>query len=206
MKTAIITLVSLIAIFESNGQKHQISKTLQLDIGIGNHGTGDMKGYNINVEYKKDLPKQISYTIGLTTTIHNGEKPIFYNDANNQMVDASYRYNTSGVQIACKVGLRFLKSKNTDIGARIGSLFRYQSSTYYDDLNVLFPIITGLPFPVTTVINKTSQETLSIGAIGQLYFSQFISKRHFLGLNANFQLDSKGDTITQLQLTVGIRL
>ncbi|MBL7760153.1 MAG: hypothetical protein JNK08_05595 [Sediminibacterium sp.] len=191
-----------------NAQKNiqDLKKSVQLDIGFGKHGTGDINGLNINSEYKRFFSKNLSISFGLGATLHGGAFPILYSDGNGNLIDASYRYTTGGLQLTSKVGISFIKSTINDFGLQVGPILRYQSSSYFDEINVLYPAATGLPTPVIAIINKSPQKTFSLGGIGQLYYNYTIKNNVFIGLSAAIQIDTNGDLINQLAVSCGLRL
>lgn len=87
-----------------------------------------------------------------------------------------------------------------------GPLLRYQSSSYFDEINVLYPAATGLPTPVIAIINNSPQKTFSLGGIGQLYYNYTIKNNVFVGLSAAMQIDTNGDLINRLAVSFGLRL
>ena len=191
-----------------NAQKNiqDLKKSVQLDIGFGKHGTGDINGLNINSEYKRFFSKNLSISFGLGATLHDGAFPILYSDGNGNLIDASYRYTTGGIQLTSKVGISFIKSTINDFGLQVGPILRYQSSSYFDEINVLYPAATGLPIPVIAIINKSPQKTLSVGGISQFYYNYTIKSNVFVGLSAAIQIDTNGDLINQLAVSCGLRL
>ncbi len=191
-----------------NAQKNiqDLKKSVQLDIGFGKHGTGDINGLNINSEYKRFFSKNLSISFGLGATLHDGAFPILYSDGNGNLIDASYRYTTGGIQLTSKVGISFIKSTINDFGLQVGPILRYQSSSYFDEINVLYPAATGLPMPVIAIINKSPQKTLSVGGISQFYYNYTIKSNVFVGLSAAIQIDTNGDLINQLAVSCGLRL
>lgn len=191
-----------------NAQKNiqDLKKSVQLDIGFGKHGTGDKNGLNINSEYKRFFSKNLSISFGLGATLHDGAFPILYSDGNGNLIDASYRYTTGGIQLTSKVGISFIKSTINDFGLQVGPILRYQSSSYFDEINVLYPAATGLPMPVIAIINKSPQKTLSVGGISQFYYNYTIKSNVFVGLSAAIQIDTNGDLINQLAVSCGLRL
>lgn len=191
-----------------NAQKNiqGLKKSVQLDIGFGKHGTGDLNGLNINSEYKRFFRKNLSISFGLGATLHDGAFPVIYSDGNGSLIDASYRHTTGGIQLTSKVGISFIKSRINDFGLQVGPILRYQSSSYFDEINVLYPAATGLPMPVIAIINKSPQKTLSAGGIGQLYYNYTIKNNVFVGLSAAMQIDTNGDLINQMAISCGLRL
>jgi len=182
-----------------------LNNSLQLDIARSKHGTGDSPGFIMNAEYKKYFRQRLSFSIGLGATINDGSVPIFYTDQNGNNIDASIRYNTDGLQLSSKLGISFIKNTDNDFGFQIGPLLRYQSSSYYDELNVLFPLLTGLPFPVTATINNSPQKTYSLGGLAQLYYNHAINDKVYIGVSIGLQTDTNGDTIKQAGLACGMK-
>jgi hypothetical protein len=204
-------LFPFLSLFISTNLKAQknipdLKKSVQLDFGFGKHGTGDLNGLNINSEYRSFFKKNLSISFGLGATLHDGAFPILYSDGNGNLIDASYRYTTGGIQLTGKFGISFIKSRINDFGLQAGPLLRYQSSSYFDEINVLYPAATGLPMPVIAIINKSPQKTLSVGGIGQLYYNYTIKSNVFVGLSAAIQIDTNGDLINQLAVSCGLRL
>jgi hypothetical protein len=192
----------------ANAQKtyQDLSRSVQMNIGGGKHGTGDLNGFNINTEYRSFFRKHLSISFALGATIHDGDFPVSYSDANGNIVDASYRYTTGGIQLTSKFGVSIFKTQVSDFGFQAGPLLRYQSSSYFDEINVLYPAATGLQIPVIAIINKSPQKTLSAGVIGQGYYNYTIKKKVFVGLLAELQIDTNGDLLHQLAVSCGIKL
>jgi hypothetical protein len=202
MKPGILLFIVLIN-NTTIAQTQSLNRSMQVDIGTSKHGTGDMKGFTMNCEYKKSPRKNYSFSIGIGATIHDGYLPISYSDGTGNPVGASYRYTTGGVQKTSKIGWNFLKNLKNEGGVKIGTLFRYQSSSYYDELGVYFPPVSNLPFPVISLISTSPQKTLSAGGIGQLFYSYSINQYLFTGVSAALQIDTEGDVINHLALTGG---
>lgn len=183
-----------------------LKKSVQLDIGIGKHGSGDLKGLNINSEFRIFFRKRLSISFGLGATMHDGRFPVLYDDGNGNLIDVSYRFTTGGIQLTSKFGISFIKSRASDFGLQAGPVLRYQSSSYFDEINVLYPAATGLPTPVVAITNKSPQKTFSAGGIGQLFYCYTIKNNVFVGLSAAMQIDTNGDLINQLAVSCGLRL
>lgn len=182
------------------------SNFLQIDMGLSTHATGDMPGYGLNVSYRKYWRKNIHFAFGVGMTMHSGVFPIYYSDDMGNQVDASYRYGSGGLQLSGKFGISVYRNSKNDLGLQVGTIGRYQTSSYYDEINVLYPNLTGLPIPVTAIINKSNQKTISIGGIGQVYYNYFINEKVFIGFTPILQIDSEGNIISQLMLSSGFRL
>jgi hypothetical protein len=103
------------------------------------------------------------------------------------------------------VGYNFLNSTKSDLLFRIGAVLRYQSSSYWDEVNVLYEPLTGLPFPVVVFRNSSPQRTVAIGGTTQIKYSFTTKQNITLGMLAGFQFDTNGDNISHLSLTIGKR-
>lgn len=183
-----------------------LSRSIQMNIGVGKHGTGDLNGININTEYRSFFRKHLSISFGLGATIHDGFFPISYFDGSGGIIDASYRYTAGGIQLTGKLGVSAIKTRTSDFGFQAGPLLRYQSSSYFDEIIVLYPAATGLQTPVIAIINKTPQKTFSLGGIGQVYYNYTIRRNLFIGLLAELQIDTNGDLINELAISFGVKL
>lgn len=208
MKATLLAIALVIIWSETNGQIQslQASNLLQIDVGLSKHGTGDMRGYGLNVSYRKYYRRKVYLSFGIGTTNHSGVFPIYYSDGSGNQVDASYRYSTGGFQLSSNFGISIFKNSKNDFGLQVGVLGRYQTSSYYDEITVLYPSVTSLPIPVIAIINKSPQKTLSIGGVGQIYYNYYIDKKVFVGLTPFFQIDSNGDVIIQFMFSCGFKL
>jgi hypothetical protein len=164
-----------------------------------------MRGINFATKYEETFKKRLSWTVGIGGTIHDGVYPLIFNDPPGNSVDGSIRYTPVGVQVSGNIGYSIIKSNNHDFKFGLGALLRYQSSSYFDNLGILYPAGTGLPFPVVIFQNFTAQKTLAVGGSGQFQYNYMLSKKLTVGIVTGLQIDTNGDTITQLGLAVGRR-
>ena len=199
----ILTFTQL-GIFAQN--KPEMPKmSIQFDIGIGKNGTGDMNGFQINTELKKYFRKKMSFAVGIGATIHDGFRSNIYTNTRGERVDGSLRYNSDGLQATTKLGLSFIRNQKSDLGMQIGSIFRYQSSSYPDEVGIYYPSLTGFPFTVIDIIHLDPQRIFAIGGIIQPYYNYALNEKIYIGANAAFQIDTNGDAISQLNLTCGMK-
>ena len=178
--------------------------SIQFDIGVGKNGTGDMNGYQINTELKKYFRKKMSFSVGISATIHDGVFINKYTDTQGGQIDGSLRYNTDALQLATKLGLSFIRNRKSDLGIQIGSIFRYQSSSFYDEAGI-YNGLPGIPFPIMYIIHLEPQRIFSFGGIIQPYYNYTLNEKIYIGTNAAFQIDTNGDAITQLNLSCGMK-
>jgi hypothetical protein len=207
MKCTLLLLAIGLAVSSSaQTSTTKLPEYFQLAAGISKHGTGDMNGYAISVDYKRYLRPRTSISIGLTTTIHDGVFQILYTDPNNNPVDGSYRYGTSGIQINARMGYSMIRAKHHTLDFQVGALLRYQTSSYYDDLTTLYPPATGLPIPVFYQVNRSNQRTVSFGGIGALQYQYHFTSGDHIGIRGSLQTDTQGDVISMVSLLFGYRL
>jgi hypothetical protein len=188
--------------FAQKRQSPNSEQLLNITIGSSFHGTGDMRGVIMNTEYSKNLKKRIGLSFSLGGTLHDGSIPVFFVAPTGQNIDGSVRYTAGGLQLTSHLGYSFIKTTYHQFQFRAGGLLRYQSSSYYSDVTILYPAGSGLPVPVIVFNNTTPQKTFSIGASAQLFYNYTISDKIALGLLAGFQTDTNGDVIRQLSLSV----
>ncbi|TAE18652.1 MAG: hypothetical protein EAZ47_03980 [Bacteroidetes bacterium] len=175
-------------------------------INYSSHGTGDLHGFSINLEYRKQVKKRITLSFGLTSTIHDGKILIAYFDSTGDRRDASLRINTSGVQLTSAVEFTILKTKKNQFAVGIAPLVRYQTTSRPNDLFVYFPAATGFPLPVLAINNTTPQRTLTAGGLISLSYNRQLSEQLTFGVRVSTQNDTRLDVINQIGLSLMYRL
>jgi hypothetical protein len=207
MKYTLLLLTVLLSVSSpAQTSTTKLPEYFQLATGISKHGTGDMSGYAIAIDYKRYLRQRTSINIGLATTIHDGVFQILYTDPNNNPVDGSYRYGTSGIQLNARMGYSMIRTKHHTLDFQLGALLRYQTSSYYDDLTTLYPPATGLPIPVFYQVNRSNQRTVSFGGIGAIQYQYHFASGDHIGFRSSLQTDTNGDVISMVSLLFGYRL
>lgn len=180
-------------------------RKLELVVGASTNGTGDMKGVSFATKYGETFKKRLSWTVEIGGTVHDGAYPLFFTDPSGNSIDGSIRYATAGIQVIGDIGYSIIKSGKQEFKVVLGPLLRYQSSSYYDILDISYPAGTGLPEPVITFQNLTPQRTFAVGGSGQFQYNYIVSTKLTIGIVAGLQTDTNGDIITQLGLAVGRR-
>ncbi len=207
MKCLILYLV--LAFFSNKvncqSSKEGFIKVLNLNCGFIKHGTGDMNGLGLKSEYIKQFKNKLTWGIGIGATINDGNIPINYSSG-GQNFDGSIRYTTAGFQPSFSIGYLLLGDFSNGVEIRIGALARYQSSSYYDDVTILYPAATGLPFPVNLFNNTSPQKTFAVGGMSEITYKYIFENKMILGIGGNLQIDSNGDFLSGLHLTIGLRL
>lgn len=180
-------------------------KKIELQAGRSFNGTGDIRGVGLSLEYSKTIKKKFDWTVSIGSNIHDGSFPILFEYTSGNMVDGSVRYTTAGMQAAYSLGYSFIKTGGSDLRLKIGGLLRFQSTSYYDDVTVLYPTLTGLSYPVIVFRNSNPQRTVSAGLITQFGYKVNVNKKICVGVVGSFQFDTNGDNISQLMLSLGRR-
>lgn len=186
---------------KSQGQKQQI----QLSFGQSFNSTGDTRGLGFATEYNRYFKKKLNWSASFGGTIHDGFFPILYEYPVGRQNDGSIRYTIAGFQVSSHLSYNFLNSTQHELLFRLGTVLRYQSSSYWDVVNVLYQPITGLPYPVVVFENTTPQKTVAIGGSTQIGYSYTINKKLSIGVLGGFQFDTQGDNISNLSVTIGRR-
>jgi len=198
--------IIFIAIIISSKFCHAQNEQLQIIVGRGVHGTGDMRGFGLSFGYSKYFKKRMNWTASIGSTIHDRlASRINYEFPAGVWNDGSLKSTTAGLQGTFSIGYSFLKSYKNEICFKIGGLVRYESSSYYDRVQLLYPGITGLPYPVILIKNTSPQKTLSLGIMPELSYNYSLSKKINIGLVGAYQFDTNGDNIYQLSLSIGRR-
>lgn len=206
MKSIALLLFFLPALLCAQDTAALLNKSIQVDAGTGMHGSGDLAGLSLNTSYTHYFRKKVSYTIEIGTSIHYGSSALYFTDNSGKNVDGSVRFTTAGIQLAGKIGLSVFRNKKNDLGLRLGPLVRYQSSSTPDSISIRFPAAgTGFNVPVTIIGNENPQNTLALGGALQLFYNYSISNKIYIGPSAGFQIDSNGDTISNLSLACGVK-
>lgn len=171
-------------------------------------GSGDLYGLFVNIglhKYNKTGKGFLAFETGFS--IHDGEVYLRYTDNFRNPpveVDGSYRYTTGGIQIAALAGRELLKSTSRHhFTVALGPLLRYQSSSYFDNLQILFPALTNYPNPLWEIRNTTPHRSFAIGGKGSIQYGYAVAKNWTLALHSSLQTDTNGDTFSNYGLGGG---
>lgn len=181
------------------------NQMVSLAVGPSFHGSGDLPGVHFSVDYNRYFKKNLYYSIGIGGTIHNKQREIIFTSPNGSQHDGSIRSTTAGMQVVANLGFNIVRNFHHDLSLSAGPLFRYQSSSHYDDVTILYPVATGLPVPVIVYNHEEPQNAFSPGFNVQIAYSYFIFKQYSIGLLGKFQLDTNGDNIMGGAISLGKR-
>lgn len=206
MKPLLLFLFLIPILLTAQNTTTLLNESIQIDIGAGMHGSGDIGGFTFNTSYTNYFRKKISYTLEVGTSIHYGKDYLLFANGPGKTFEESYRYTTAGIQLVGKIGLSIFRNKKNDFGLRLGPLVRFQSSSIPDSITTLFPAAgTGFDMPVSIFEFENPQNTLAIGGVFQLFYNYCFSNKIYIGPSAGFQSDSNGDTITNISLACGMK-
>lgn len=208
MKNLLLLIAGFLIHTNVFGQRTQElpKRILSANIGAGKHGTGDLYGLMVGFEYEKQFRPKLSWSTEFAMTIHDGEELLLVKLDNLPQEDMSYRFTTAGMQFAGKVGFHAVRTKNADIGIKLGVAARYQSTSLADDRVLLFPALTGYPFPLRILRNTEPQRTIAAVALTQLFARHTFGKDIVVGALTGLQLDTNGDVLfPQFSLSIGKR-
>jgi hypothetical protein len=196
----------LFLLFLANAAYAQESSrsTVQLFLGRSFNATGDVFGIEYGGAYSADISKKVFWFAEVGGSIHDGAFPVFYEYA-GEKIDASIYYTTAGLQAAAGAGVALLKTRKHEISVRLGAMGRYQSTSYWDLVEVIYPAATGLNFPVARFINTSPKKTMIIGGRGSFSYSYSIKEKFFVSLTASLQADSNEDLLTSTSVGFGKR-
>jgi hypothetical protein len=180
-------------------------KQLQMLGGWSKHGSGDLRGFYYGFNYSKYFKPKLSWQVSVEGNMYDGYFPLYYTAPNNSVVDGSYRYSISGLQLGYNLRYSFLKTDNHEAIISGGAFVRYQSSSASDAITVLYPIVTNLPIPVIYFQNETPARTIAVGAYPKIEYNYTLKKKITIGMIAGFQFDTNGDNIMNLSLSIGKR-
>jgi hypothetical protein len=205
MNYIIIFCGLLISKFLSAQSNPILTNQLNLSFGKSKHFSGDIPGIVFTTEYSKNFKKKLSYSIGLTGTIHDREDPLFFTDFSGEEINGSIRYVVAGVQTSFHLGYHFIQTNKNRFQLRFGTLLRYQSSSLPDARTILYEPVTGLPIPLIYFEQYESQRMFMVGGSLQLRYDYTFNKKITIGILGGFQVDSNEDNIAQVSLSVGRR-
>jgi hypothetical protein len=178
----------------SQKQSNQATNyTIKLAAGQSFAGTGDIQGFYITTGIQKSI-KRWNYALELTNTVHDKEHQVFYTSVSGEILDASVRSSTAGLQIEGTVSNSFIKDEKEELAFAFGILTRYQTTSQYFRYVIFTSASTNLPYPLVLIDNLTPMRTLSIGTMAKMSYQYKLSSKWAAGISLSFQLDTNEDT------------
>jgi hypothetical protein len=175
-----------------------IERQLNFNAHLAFHGTGDLRGTNLEFGTERRWGKRYGFYNNLGITIHSGEEmstsvnayPLQLNSTYNTLQTVSF-----GIQTIPTI-YRYSKRGDLKIGA--GLVARYQMSSYGN--YVASSLGQGIN-QYSYSINKNDPNTFSIGYRISADLLLYETKKNKLAFQIFFQNDTRGDVITGLGLS-----
>jgi hypothetical protein len=157
------------------------------------NGTGDMKGFEINVSKRKKINKSFDWYYGSSLTTH-------FNNSSSRRGIIDYtplKFQTFGIQGESGITIKLFENK-LPFHISTSPILRFQSTTYPS----LYSISNDPIFPRPRYdIVKSIPNTLSVGYKVQLELGLFKIRRSRMFFNSYFQNDTRSDVITGLGIS-----
>ncbi|MDR6806836.1 hypothetical protein J2Y45_004028 [Dyadobacter sp. BE34] len=182
------------------------SKFISLTGGRSTHGTGDMIGVSQRVTYGQYFRKKLFWFSAVGADIHDGKVLSMTTRDDGTVLDHSYRYTSGAIQITGGVGWSILRTTKSELGVKVSGILRYQSSSYFDYLAITYDPQKIGPYPATFILHTSPQRTYAVGVGPEMFYQQSIFKSIFAGLSTGFQVDTNGDVLTNISLSIGKRI
>lgn len=192
--------------FAAFAQDKVAAEQLLLSFGRSKHFTGDVPGFFLSAEYAKQIKSKLNFHVALTATIHDDVTELFYTYPwDNTIIDGSIRNVTAAFQVEGLASYAVLKAGTSNLSVAFGPLLRYQSSSLANATGITYPAATGWPIPLIDFKHTDPMRTLAVGASLQLRYQYHLTKKFSVGLLAGYQLDSNGDNVVRLGITLARR-
>lgn len=177
----------------------QAQKTIELRLGQNFNGSGDTRGSVFGVEINKQKKGKKIVGVNITSTINDGSFDIRYVQPNGNVYKGYARYTTAGLQAGPQIGYNILKQTNKNqLYFIMGAFVRYQSSSYWEKITVVYPALSNLLLPVTFVEHYSPQRSYALGLCPQIKYNINLKNNYKMGFFTSFQADTQGDNIFQL--------
>ena len=209
MKKCIVFFISSFGLFYLNAQEsiHTDTKenTLLFYGGLGFHGTGDIVGFSYGVSFEQKFSKNWLWSLSFDSSLNDSEDLYFiYEDQFGDIVNSTLHDVTAGFQLTSGIGYRFINKPKHRFALHPGLFIRYQATSLNDELEILFPGLTGFPIPIRIIENYNDNSTWAVGGVMRFQYDYLIKAKYFLGLQLAWQTDTNGDAISHLALRLGM--
>lgn len=187
----ILPFILLLCSYSTRGQD---VFNLEANMLLTMHGTGDMIGLSYNTSFVKPIKNNLSYVISVGGSTHQWKDELIFN-INGRVNDGSILYVTSAFQLGYGFDYKFINSSKHKLGVRLTSFGRYQSTSLPDSRTILYPLITGVDFPVIYFSQTSPSQTFAVGLDTNLIYKIKVYKTISLNFVGSFQFDTNGDNI-----------
>jgi hypothetical protein len=176
--------------------------SFQLIPALSLNSTDYVSGFAIAIEYNHYFRKKLSWSVGLTSTVHDGSIPVQYYPPTlvGPSVAKAGRayYTTSGLQTNFSLGYGILRTPHHNLQVQLGPMIRFQTSSNPDR--------EGLNLSPYVYFEKLQNyRTLSYGGILQLSYSYTFQNNLYVLAQAGLHYDSNDDGFNMFGLGIGKR-
>ena len=154
------------------------------------NGTGDMKGFDINVAKRKSINKKFDWYYGSSLNLHFRGASHTISGGN----PPTLKFQTFGIQAESGVTMKLFGSKSP-LKISTSPIIRFQSTTYPSTYQSSYDPISNV---WRHTIIQSIPNRLSLGYKVQLELELIKMKKSRMSFSANFQNDTRGDVITGL--------
>ncbi len=152
------------------------------------HGTGDMKGFDVNVKKRKKINKTLDWYYGSSLTLH------FRSSERNNVDYSPLKFQTFGIQGESGISIKLFE-KIIPFHISTSPIVRFQSTTYPSVYTISYDPVLFRP---RYGIVESIPNTLSVGYKVQLELGLLKIRRSRMFFNSYFQNDTRGDVLTGL--------
>lgn len=176
------------------------------EFGLNRHGTGDMTGYSYGLRVHNPISKRVDIIVAFEANLNDSEDlPFIGEDLNGNTFDGTLHDVLAGFQLNAGIGFNLINSNRSKFGINPSLFGRYQANSALSS-NIDYPIITGYPAPLRSLIRDEPGRTYAVGGSIRLYYHYKFSDKLLLGISPGFQTDSQDDTMLLTTLMFGLNL
>lgn len=180
---------------------------LSLGISSTNHGTGDLKGYLIDVGYEYNLKNRLSFYNNISFSVNSGKDDA--DDFIQQPSDPTLQtqpliFVTSGIQTTPTIFFAILNNEKQKFKIGIGPLLRFQEQSR----PTLYSYSSGRRFDTSNyyTVRENQAKVFTVGYKINLEYVFFSSPRNRFSFRVFFQNDTNGDTLPGVGLAYAHRI
>jgi hypothetical protein len=204
-----LILFKCLLVFSTNCISQDSLKQVYLGVNYARHGSGDMDGVLVNIDYNHYYNSRISIVYNLGFSLH-GQKAYPVVIKNNPSTPSDLQtevptWVTSGLQIGGLFTYNFSKTNYSGFKLGLGPILRYQLNSYpdryvyYGESNPWYQ----QPF---YVFQETDNNMFNVGYNIRATYDLKSKKRNNFGVILFFQNDTNADLLAGFGLKCGLNI
>lgn len=203
---AVLSIFFIPNISLAQDKESDIPTSIIAEFGLNKHGTGDQTGFLYGLRVHKPISKRFEIIASFEANLNDsGDTPFIGEDLNGNSFDGTLHNVLAGFQLNAGIGFNLINSDRSKFGINPSVFGRYQANSALST-NIDYPIITGYPVPIRSLIREEPGRTYAVGGSIRLYYHYKISDKLLLGISPGFQTDSQDDTMLFTTLMLGLNL